>query len=95
MATARKAPQDHLAPKSEVDLDAQIVEFDYEDLHLVADGDAVTGEIMEHLSAGNLHIFLKALLGPDGWDKIKGLPVRKYKTILEVWGDASKAAGNS
>lgn len=95
MATARKAPRDHLAPKAEADLDAQIVEFNYEDLHLVADGDAVTGEIMEHLSAGNLHIFLKALLGPDGWDKIKALPVRKYKDILKVWGDASKAAGNS
>jgi len=93
--TAARKPQDHLAPKAEADLEAQIVEFDYEDLHLVADGDAVTGEIMEHLSAGNLHTFLKALLGPDGWDKIKGLPVRKYKTILELWGDASKAAGNS
>lgn len=92
---APKKPQDHLAPKAEADLDAQIVEFDYEDLHLVADGDAVTGEIMEELSAGNLHTFLKALLGPDGWAQIKGLPVRKYKDILEAWGEASKAAGNS
>jgi len=93
MAAARK-PQDHL-PKAEADLDAQIVEFDYEDLHLVADGDAVTGEIMEELGAGNLHVFLKALLGSDGWDKIKGLPVRKYKAILEAWGEASRPAGNS
>jgi len=94
MAVAKK-PQDHLAPKAEADLDAQIIEFDYEDLHLVADGDAVTGETMEALSAGHLHTFLKSLLGPAGWDQIKGLPVRKYKDILEAWGDATKAAGNS
>lgn len=91
--TARKAPQDHLAPKA--DLDAQIVEFDYEDLHLVADGDAITGEIMEELAAGNLHTFLKALLGAEGWDKIKVLPVRKYKAILDTWSEVNKAAGNS
>jgi hypothetical protein len=90
---APKKPQDHLAPKA--DLDAQIVEFDYEDLHLVADGDAITGEIMEELAAGNLHTFLKALLGPDGWDKIKTLPVRKYKAILDAWGEVNKSAGNS
>lgn len=91
--TARKAPQDHLAPKS--DLNAEIVEFDFEDLHLVADGDAVTGEIMEELAAGNIHVFLKALLGPEGWDKIKKLPVRKYKDILNAWSEAKQAAGNS
>lgn len=91
--TARKAPQDHLTKKA--DLNAEIVEFDYEDLHLVADGDAITGEIMEELAAGNLHVFLKALLGPDGWDKIKVLPVRKYKDILDTWSEAKQAAGNS
>jgi hypothetical protein len=95
MAPAAKKPQDHLATKAEADLDAQIVEFNYEDLHLVADGDAVTGETMEALSAGHLHTFLKALLGPTGWDQIKALPVRKYKDILEAWGEATKAAGNS
>jgi hypothetical protein len=94
MAAAKK-PQDHLAPKAETDLDAQIVEFDYDGLHLVADGDAVTGETMEALSAGHLHVFLKALLGPAGWEQIKGLPIRKYKDILEAWGEATKAAGNS
>lgn len=92
--TARKAPQDHL-PKAEADLSAEIVEFDYEGLHLVADGDAVTGEIMEELAAGNLHVFLKALLGSAGWDKIKVLPVRKYKEILDAWAEAKKSAGNS
>lgn len=90
---APKKPQDHLAPKA--DLDAEIVEFDYEDLHLVADGDAVTGEIMEELAAGNLHVFLKALLGSEGWDKIKTLPVRKYKDILNAWSEAKQSAGNS
>jgi len=94
MAAAPKKPQDHLA-KADVDLDAQIIEFDYADLHLVADGDAVTGETMEALSAGHLHVFLKALLGPVGWEQIKRLPVRKYKDILEAWGEATKAAGNS
>ena len=91
--TARKAPQDHL-PK-QADLNAEIVEFDYEDLHLVADGDAVTGEIMEELAAGNLHVFLKALLGDAGWDKIKKLPVRKYRDILNTWSEAKQSAGNS
>lgn len=91
--TARKAPQDHL-PK-QADLNAEIVEFDYEDLHLVADGDAVTGETMEALSAGHLHTFLKALLGAEGWDKIKKLPVRKYKDILDAWAEAKQSAGNS
>ena len=91
--TARKAPQDHL-PK-QADRNAEIVEFDYEDIRLVADGDAITGEIMEELAAGNLHVFLKALLGPDGWDKIKKLPVRKYKDILDTWSEAKQAAGNS
>lgn len=92
MAAARK-PQDRLAPKA--DLNAEIVEFDYEDLHLVADGDAVTGEIMEELAVGNLHVFLKALLGDAGWDKIKKLPVRKYKDILNAWSEAKASAGNS
>jgi len=91
--TARKAPQDHLSPKA--DLNAEIVEFDFEDLHLVADGDAVTGEIMEELAAGNLHVFLKALLGDAGWDKIKKLPVRKYRDILNTWSEAKQSAGNS
>lgn len=91
--TARKAPQDHLAPKA--DLNAEIVEFDYEDLHLVADGDAVTGEVMEALAVGELHTFLKALLGSEGWDKIKKLPVRKYKDILDAWSEAKASAGNS
>jgi len=94
MATAPKKPQDHLT-KADADVDAQIVEFDWEDLHLVADGDAVTGETMEALSAGHLHVFLKALLGPVGWEQIKRLPVRKYKDILAAWGEATKAAGNS
>jgi hypothetical protein len=94
--TAPKKPQDH-QPKAAppADLDAQIVEFDYDGLHLVADGDAVTGEIMEQLSAGHLHTFLKALLGPEGWDKIKALPVRKYKDILDAWAEAKAEAGNS
>ena len=91
--TARKAPQDHLAPKT--DLNAEIVEFEFEDLTLTADGDAVTGEIMEELAAGNLHVFLKALLGTDGWDQIKKLPVRKYKDILDAWSEAKQSAGNS
>lgn len=91
--TARKTPQDHL-PK-QADLNAEIVEFGYEDLRLVADGDAVTGEIMEELAAGNLHVFLKALLGDEGWVKIKKLPVRKYKDILNAWSEAKQAAGNS
>lgn len=91
--TARKSPQDHL-PK-QADLNAEIVEFDYEDLHLVADGDAITGEIMEELSEGNLHVFLKALLGEEGWVKIKKLPIRKYKEILNTWSEAKQSAGNS
>lgn len=90
---APKKPQDHLAPKA--DPNAEIVKFTYEDLHLVADGDAVTGEVMEELAAGNLHVFLKALLGPEGWDKIKKLPVRKYKDILDTWSEAKQSAGNS
>lgn len=94
MPTAPKKPQDHL-PKQDADLDAQITEFDYEDMHFVADGDAITGRIMEQLSAGNLHVFLKALLGPDGWEKIQDLPVRKYQKILDAWSEASQAAGNS
>jgi hypothetical protein len=93
--TARKAPQDHLPKKDDADLDAQITEFDFEGIHLVADGDAITGEIMEELAAGNLHVFLKALLGPDGWDKIKKLPVRKYKPILDAWSEVNASAGNS
>lgn len=93
MSVAKK-PQDHLAPKSDAD-EAQIVEFDYDGLRLVADGDKVTGETMEALGAGHLHVFLKALLGPAGWEQVKGLPVRKYKDILEAWGEATKAAGNS
>jgi len=91
--TAPKKPQDHL-PK-QADLNAEIVEFDYEDLHLVADGDAITGEVMEELAAGNLHVFLKALLGPDAWETIKKLPVRKYKDILDAWSEAKQSAGNS
>lgn len=91
-----KKPQDHL-PKDaapSADLDAQIVEFDYNGMHLVADGDQVTGEIMEQLAAGNLHTFLRALLGPEGWEKIKALPVRKYKDILNTWAEAKTSAGN-
>lgn len=91
--TARKTPQDHL-PK-QADVNPEIVEFEYEDLTLVADGDAITGEIMEELAAGNLHVFLKALLGDAGWDKIKKLPVRKYKEILDGWAEAKASAGNS
>jgi len=91
--TAPKKPQDHLPAKS--DTDSQIVEFDFEGLALVADGDAITGEVMEALAAGELHTFLKALLGPDGWDKIKKLPVRKYKAILDTWSAENQAAGNS
>jgi hypothetical protein len=93
--TERKAPQDHLPKQADADLSAEITEFDFEDLHLVADGDAVTGEVMEELAAGNLHTFLKALLGADGWDKIKVLPVRKYKAILDAWSEAKQSAGNS
>ena len=91
--TVRKSPQDHL-PKA-ADLNAEIVEFDYEDLHLVADGDAITGEIMEEFAAGSIHTFLRALLGESGWDKIKKLPVRKYKEILDGWAEAKASAGNS
>ena len=91
--TAPKKPQDHLPKQAATD--AEITVFEFEGLTLTADGDAVTGEVMEELAAGNLHTFLKALLGADGWDKIKVLPVRKYKAILDTWSEAKQSAGNS
>lgn len=108
MASAPKKPQDHLAKAVEDDGE-MITEFVYGEHKLTGYGDNVTGESMEALSTGNIHIFLKDLLGSEQWDGVpadpkagkkevvgvKKLPIRKLKELLEAWGNASKSAGNS
>lgn len=94
MAVAPKKPQDHL-PKSVEDDGEVVTEFVYGEHTLTGYGDNVTGESMEALQAGQIHTFLKDLLGQEQWDVVKKLPVRKLKEVLEAWGNASKSAGNS
>lgn len=103
--TARKAPQDHL-PKvisSNDSDDGLVMQMEWEGIALTGRGDNVTGETMEYLSQGMIHFFIKDLFGVESWDgdadkKIVGLktfPLRKLKALVQAWGEASKAAGNS
>jgi hypothetical protein len=108
MTVAAKKPQDHL-PKAVEDDGEVITEFAYGDRTLTGYGDNVTGESMEALQAGHIHVFLKDLLGQEQWDGIpadpkkgkaevpgiKKLPLRKLKDVIKAWGDASQSAGNS
>ena len=104
MAAAPKKPQDHLPAKTdEVDDNGPIVDFEFDGRTYTGYADNVTGETMEYLSAGHMHRFVSDLVGPEQWNgdkekKIIGLktyPIRKLKEVVEVWGAASKAAGNS
>lgn len=94
MAAAPKKPQDHL-PKAVEDDGEVVTEFVYGEHKLTGYGDNVTGESMEALQSGQIHTFLKDLLGQEQWDVIKKLPVRKLKDVIEAWGSASQSAGNS
>lgn len=102
MAVAPKKPQDHLPKAEEID-DSPVVEFEFDGRTYTGYGDNVTGETMEYLAAGHLHRFVSDLVGPAQWNgdkekKIVGLktyPIRKLQGVVEAWGAANQAAGNS
>lgn len=94
MTVAPKKPQDHLAKATEDDAEV-ITEFVYGEHKLTGYGDGITGESMEALQSGQIHTFLKDLLGQEQWDLIKKLPIRKLKDVIKAWGDAGRSAGNS
>jgi hypothetical protein len=94
------APQDHkpkaTAKAAEIADEEVITEFTYDGFTYVGYGDNLTGEVMEALEVGALHVGVRALLGEDseGWAHAKKLPVRKLKGLWETWGETAQA-GNS
>ena len=93
-------PQDHkpktTAKAAEIADEEVITEFVFEDYTYTGYGDNLTGEVMEALEVGALHVGVRALLGEDsdGWKHAKKLPVRKLKALWEAWGNTAQS-GNS
>lgn len=95
-AKAPKAPQDRKpkAVAAEAAEAENVTEFEFEGRTFTGYGDNITGETMDELEKGLLHVAVRHLLGEEQWEVAKKYPLRKLKTLWETWGEAA-GQGNS